>query len=74
MISRFQVKKLDCHSCALMIEGICEDVAGVTKAEVKPRERRLVVEHDRSVDPNQLQQALDQGGYPVEIELANPGT
>lgn len=66
MITTFKVHKLDCHSCSMVIEGICEDTAGVTKAEVNAVKRILKVEHDESVQPAQLQQALNQEGYPVE--------
>lgn len=68
MKSTFAIHKLDCHSCAMMIEGICEDLPGVNKAEVKTRERRLVVEHQESLDPKTVAAALDQGGYPVTPE------
>lgn len=64
----FRVHKLDCSSCAMVIEGICEDVAGVEKAEVKTRERILVVEHGDAVDLVQLQEALTSEGYPVQRE------
>ncbi|MEK7537813.1 MAG: heavy metal-associated domain-containing protein [Patescibacteria group bacterium] len=64
----FKVLKLDCHSCAMVMEGICEDTPGVTKAEVNTGKRLLTIEHDDSVKPEQLKQALDKEGYPVEQE------
>ncbi|MEK7637229.1 MAG: heavy metal-associated domain-containing protein, partial [Patescibacteria group bacterium] len=60
----FKVLKLDCHSCAMVMEGICEDTPGVTKAEVNTGKRLLTIEHDDSVKPEQLKQALDKEGYP----------
>lgn len=66
MKSTFTIHKLDCHSCAMMIEGICEDLGGVEKAEVNARQRRLVVEHDQAVAPADIQTALSAAGYPVE--------
>lgn len=50
----------------MVMEGICEDTPGVTKAEVNTGKRLLTVEHDESVKPEQLKQALDKEGYPVE--------
>lgn len=67
MITTYTIHKLDCHSCAMMIEGICEDTPGVSKAEVNSHKRVLTVEHDESVKPQNIQQALDAEGYPVEL-------
>ncbi len=66
MITKYTIQKLDCHSCAMVIEGICEDTPGVKKAEVNSLQRVLTVEHDESVQPDTLKQSLDQEGYPVE--------
>lgn len=66
----FKVLKLDCHSCSMIMEGICEDTVGVKKAEVNSRKRELVVEHEDGVTSEQLKQALDAEGYPVEL-IAN---
>ena len=62
----FHVKHLDCTSCAMVMEGICEDTPGVQKAVVNSGKRQLTVEHDESVNPEALKQALDSEGYPVE--------
>lgn len=64
-VSTFTVKHLDCQSCAMVMEGICEDLPGVIKAEVKVAQRRLIVEHDDTVKPDDVQAALDREGYPV---------
>ncbi len=62
----FKVMRYDCASCALVMEGICEDTAGVKKAEVNPRKRTLTVEHEDSVRPEDVKKSLDAEGYPVE--------
>ncbi len=62
----FRVLKYDCASCAIVMEGICEDTPGVTKAEVNARARTLTVEHDESVQTDLLASALTDEGYPVE--------
>lgn len=67
MKTTFAVKHLDCASCSMVMEGICEDTPGVEKAEVDSRKRTLVVDHAESVKPEQLKQALDSEGYPVDI-------
>jgi len=68
MTTTFKVIKYDCASCAMVMEGICEDTPGVTKAEIKVHDRLLVVEHDDSVDVEKLQQELKTEGYPVETK------
>lgn len=50
----------------MIMEGICEDTAGVTKAEVNAIKKILTVEHDNTIQPDQLKQALAAEGYPVE--------
>lgn len=62
----FKVLKMDCHSCAIVMEGLCEDTPGVKKAEVNAVKRILVVEHEETVVPEQLSQVLADEGYPVE--------
>jgi len=66
MITTYKINKLDCQSCAMVIEGICEDTSGVQKAEVNSIKRILKVEHDESVKPEQLKQELAQEGYSVD--------
>ncbi len=67
MRTTFKVLKYDCASCALVMEGICEDTLGVSKAEVNSLKRLLTVEHDESVTPAQLIKALTIEGYPVDL-------
>lgn len=65
----FKVLRLDCHSCSMVMEGICEDTPGVKKAEVNSRKRELVVEHEDTMQSMELKKALDAEGYPVEIAI-----
>ncbi len=51
----------------MVIEGVCEDTTGVKKAEVNSMKRTLTIEHDESVKPEQLKEALEQEGYPVDV-------
>lgn len=53
----------------MVMEGICEDTPGVTKAEVNAAKRTLTVEHDELVKPEELEKSLSAQGYPVEHAL-----
>lgn len=64
--STFRIVDLECMSCAMEMEGICEDTPGVTKAEVSARKQTIQVEHEETVSPMKLKEALDAEGYEVE--------
>lgn len=66
MTSSFKVLKYDCTSCAMVMEGICEDTEGVTKAAVNARTLVLTIEHEDSVDLAEVAKTLASEGYPVE--------
>ncbi|MBI5467450.1 MAG: heavy-metal-associated domain-containing protein [Candidatus Kerfeldbacteria bacterium] len=66
MTSTFTILHLDCHSCAMAMEGVMEDTPGVTKAEVNVTKRQLIVEHDDQLQSAKLQDTLAEAGYPVE--------
>ncbi len=62
----YKVLHFNCASCALVMEGVCEDTPGVQKAVVNGRKKILTVDHDESVDLVKLTGALKDAGYPVE--------
>ncbi len=62
----FRIVDLECLSCAMEMEGICENTPGVKKAEVSSMKQTLKVEHEESVNPMKLKEVLDAEGYPVE--------
>jgi cation transport ATPase len=62
----FQIKNLDCPSCAMAIEGICEDQPRVKKACVHVGKKQLVIEHEADAAINQLKSVLGREGYEVE--------
>lgn len=62
----FKILNLECLSCAMEMEGICEEKPGVKKAEVNTMKQTIKVEHENTVDPTSLKKALDDEGYPVE--------
>lgn len=51
----------------MAIEGISEDMPGVTKAEVNVRAKRLTVEHDGNLLPATIAAQLTERGYPVTV-------
>ena len=65
MTTTFTINKIDCSSCVMMIESVCEDFPGVRQAEVQTKKMLLTVEHDTALDVSQLQSALQAAGYPV---------
>lgn len=67
----FRIVELECLSCAMEMEGICEDTPGVKKAEVSAMKRIIVVEHEETVNPTKLKEALDAEGYHVESLVNN---
>ena len=53
------------------MEGICEDTPGVKKAEVSSMKQTIQVEHEDTVNPMKLKEALDAEGYEVETVETN---
>ena len=59
------VEGMSCPSCIRHIDAALTDVEGVAKVEVKLREGRVQVSHDRFSAPvKALIEALNQAGYP----------
>jgi hypothetical protein len=48
-----------------MIESVSEEVPGITGAEVKAKQRQLIVQHEQPIDEARLVTALAQAGYVV---------
>lgn len=67
MTTVFTLHHLDCASCAMAIEGIGEDMTGVTKAEVNVRAKQVTFEHDPAVTPEMIVAELTGRGYPVTV-------
>lgn len=65
--TKFRVKKHECASCSIVMEGICEDTPGVRKATVNVRTKTLIIEHEEEVELEALANALEKEGYPVEL-------
>lgn len=63
----FSLSSLDCASCAMSIEGTCENIPGVKQATVHIAKKTLVVEHESSVQPEVVRSTLQQSGYVAEL-------
>lgn len=70
MTTTFTIHKVECQSCVVMIESVSEDIPGVERAEVRARQRQLVLTHDPSVDVHNVEKILAAAGYPVSIAAA----
>lgn len=69
--SRYNIKHIDCSSCALAIEDIAEHQPGVQRAEVNPRDRVLTVDHDELLQESKMMDDLAAKGYPVEQQTSH---
>lgn len=62
----YKVLKLECSSCAILMEEISEETPGVKRAEVNAHKRTLAVEHEDETALEKLECALAEQGYPIE--------
>jgi copper chaperone len=58
------VQGMTCGSCVARVNRALRDLAGVHSVEVRLREGKVVVEHDRDTDVPMLIAALEEEGYP----------
>lgn len=70
MKTEFVIHRLECTSCVVMIESLTEDHPGVTGAEVRAKQKILVVEHQPGADLAKLVTTLSDAGYTVEVKPA----
>lgn len=66
MQTTLKVTKMECSSCAILMEEICEETTGVTRAEVDARKRTIAIECDSENALHAAMDALAKEGYPVE--------
>lgn len=57
------VNGMTCGSCVRHIDGALKHLEGVTRVDVRLRERRVVVEHDDRVEPAAIAAAIEGAGY-----------
>jgi copper chaperone CopZ len=60
----FQIQTMHCTSCAMLLEGIADELEGVTQVTASYRRQQIEVEYDDSqVTDTQIIAAVKQHGY-----------
>ena len=68
----FPVTGMTCASCAASVESVLKHTKGVFDASVNFANSSVLVEYDKELSPNQLQNALREVGYDIIIDAENP--
>uniref|UniRef100_UPI00404AE604 heavy metal translocating P-type ATPase n=1 Tax=Gelidibacter sp. TaxID=2018083 RepID=UPI00404AE604 len=68
----FPVTGMTCASCAASVESVLKHTDGVFDASVNFASSSVLVEYDKELSPNQLQNALREVGYDIIIDAENP--
>jgi len=68
----FPVTGMTCASCASSVESVLKHIDGVIDASVNFASSSVLVEYDKELSPNQLQNALREVGYDIIIDAENP--
>ena len=68
----FPVTGMTCASCAASVESVLKHTEGVFDASVNFANSSVLVEYDKELSPNQLQNALREVGYDIIIDAADP--
>jgi len=68
----FPVTGMTCASCASSVESVLKHTDGVFDASVNFASSSVLVEYDKELSPNQLQNALREVGYDIIIDAENP--
>jgi len=68
----FPVTGMTCASCAASVESVLKHTEGVFDSSVNFANSSVLVEYDKELSPNQLQNALREVGYDIIIDAENP--
>ena len=68
----FPVTGMTCASCAASVESVLKHTEGVFDASVNFANSSVLVEYNKELSPNQLQNALREVGYDIIIDAENP--
>ncbi|MCM4164936.1 MULTISPECIES: cation-translocating P-type ATPase [unclassified Arenibacter] len=68
----FPVTGMTCASCAASVESVLKHTEGVFDASVNFANSSVLVEYDKELSPNQLQNALREVGYDIIIDAGDP--
>jgi copper chaperone CopZ len=62
MKTTLTVKGMHCNSCKMLIEDILGDIPGIKSSNVDPKTGKTVIEHDDSVDMDQVKKEIEDAG------------
>ncbi|EIJ37765.1 copper/silver-translocating P-type ATPase,heavy metal-translocating P-type ATPase, Cd/Co/Hg/Pb/Zn-transporting [Galbibacter orientalis DSM 19592] len=68
----FPVTGMTCASCTASVESVLKHTEGVFDASVNFANSSVLVEYDKELSPNQLQNALREVGYDIIIDAEDP--
>ncbi len=62
------IKGLHCPACKILIEDVCSEIEGVHSTNVDSKTGETVIEHDESLDLENLKKEIESlGEYKVTI-------
>jgi copper chaperone CopZ len=65
---RFQIQGMHCVGCAMTVDGVLEDLAGVTSAKANYARQVVQVEYDeREITDTQIVAAIQSVGYTAKL-------
>lgn len=68
----FPVTGMSCAACASSVETILGNTSGVLKASVNFADSSVLIEYDKAVTPQNLQQALQTVGFDLIVDEEDP--
>merc|ERR1711879_731400 len=68
----FPVTGMTCASCAASVESVLKHTEGVFDASVNFANSSVLVEYDKELSPDKLQNVLREVGYDIIVDAENP--
>jgi len=66
-VTSFSAPDIECDGCANAIKNAVGRVGGVFSVNVDVQNKTVQVEHEDSVQPAAVSDALDRAGFPAEV-------
>ncbi len=68
----FQVKNMHCGNCAIILEGLEDELPGISKISASYHKQMLDIEFDeKQLNINEIVQAARQKGYDLVLRTEN---
>lgn len=68
MTTTITIKGTHCHSCQILLEEVIAEIPGVSQVRVDFSSGRTVIEHDRQLPWEKVQQAMKSvGDYQLDM-------